>query len=396
MKQLKGKLNANKIKANAYPPGNYSDGNNLYLRVKPTGARSWVFRYKVDGHPKEIGIGSLIDRTLTEARNLVIDMRRSVAAGMNPKSLLAPKQQTKTFSDYASELIESKKAGWRNAKHAQQWVNTIEQYAMPVIGGKQVKDIDLSDIKRIITPIWVDKTETASRLRMRIEAVIDYGYLHEGIDKANPARWKGCLDKLLPARKKTQTVQHFNAIHYNNLPDFMAKLRSHSSMSALCIQWILLTACRSGEARLMTWQEIDFSTRIWTVPAAKMKACREHRIPLSDQCIHVLTQAEKFKSLSKDGLVFFGRSGKALSDVAVSKTLKALSYKEATVHGLRSGFKDWSSDKTDCQRNIIEASLAHSLGAVELAYQRSDLLEKRRQLMSDWAIYLTARPKEHL
>lgn len=382
------KLQANKIKANAYPPGNHSDGGCLYLRVKETGARSWVFRYKKDYRAVEIGLGGLAIRTLTEARQLAHDMRRAVARSIDPKTLLQPKKQTKSFKDYADELIRSKKAGWRNEKHAQQWVNTLNEYVHPVIGNKQIHDIGLDDVKKILSPIWTTKAETASRVRMRIEAVLDYAYLHEGIDKANPARWRGCLDKIYPPRKKTQTVQHFNAIHYDELPVVMAKLKELDSMTSLCLCWVALTACRSSEARFMTWQEIDLDKRVWVIPGGRMKAGREHRVPLSDMCMNVLEQAEKFKSLSKGGLVFFGRSGKALSDVALSKAIKSVSYKEATVHGLRSSFKDWAADKTSFQKNIIEMSLAHSLGAIEAAYQRSDLLEKRRELMALWSEHL--------
>ncbi|SFN03254.1 tyrosine-type recombinase/integrase [Nitrosomonas communis] len=381
-----GKLQAVKIKT--LPPGSHSDGNCLYLRVKDSGARSWVFRYKVNGKPVELGMGSVSVRTLSEARDLAVDMKRAIASGSNPKNLLAPKQQTKTFADYALELIESKRAGWRNTKHAQQWVNTLQEYVFPFIGKKPVQEIYLEDIKRILKPIWYDKTETASRVRMRVEAVLDFGYLHESIDKANPARWRGCLDHVYPSPKKTQPVEHFEAISYNRLPEIMAILRAKTSMSAYCVRWIALTACRSNEAREMVWDEIDINNAIWTIPANRIKAGREHRVPLSQECIEILEKVKTFKLLSKNGLVFFNQYGDALSDVAISKALKSISYKEATIHGLRSSFRDWAAEKTQYPSEVCEQALAHAIGAVEGAYRRSDLFNKRQKLMNDWSDYL--------
>ncbi len=381
------------IQINSLPPGSHSDGNCLYLRVKDSGARSWVFRYKVNGKPVELGMGSVSVRTLSEARHLAIDMKRAIAAGSNPKSLLAPKQQTKTFSDYALELIESKRAGWRNTKHAQQWINTLQEYVFPFVSKKPVKEIHLEDIKRILKPIWYTKTETASRVRMRIEAVLDFGYLHEGIDKANPARWRGCLDHVYPSPKKTQPVEHFEAVHYDKLPAIMAILRAKTSMSAYCVRWIALTACRSNEAREMVWDEIDVDKAIWTIPAERIKAGREHRVPLSQECIEILEMIKTFEIPSKNGLVFFNPYGNALSDVAISKMLKSVSFKEATIHGLRSSFRDWAAEKTHYPREVCEQSLAHAIGAVEGAYRRSDLFNKRRELMNDWGKFLQAKLK---
>jgi integrase len=381
-----GKLKA--IQINSLPPGSHSDGNCLYLRVKDSGARSWVFRYKVNGKPVELGIGSISVRTLSDARYLAIDMKRAIAAGMNPKSLLAPKQQTKTFANYAHELIESKKAGWRSGKHTQQWPNTLQEYVFPVIGKKPVKEIGLEEVKKILNPIWATKTETANRVRMRIEAVLDYGYLHEGLDKANPARWKGCLDKVFPSRKKTQPVKHFEAIHHEQLPAIMERLRTKTSMSSLCCRWIALTACRSDEARSMTWDEINVDKATWTIPPERIKAGRKHRVPLTKECIEILSQVQALRTSSKNVLVFFNRLGGSLSDAAISKTLKSVSYKEATIHGLRATFKTWATNKADYPHQIVELALAHSLGALEEAYQREDAFDKRRKLMNDWADYL--------
>lgn len=381
-----GKLKA--IQINSLPPGSHSDGNCLYLRVKDTGARSWVFRYKVNGKPVELGIGSLTVRTLSEARDLAVDMRRLIAAGMNPKQALTPKQQTKTFADYAGEFIESKRPGWRNSKHTQQWQNTLQEYAIPCIGGMTVREIELSDIKKILIPIWTSKTETASRLRMRIEAVLDYGYLHEKIDKANPARWRGCLDKIFPSPKKIKKHEHFEAIPYDQLPAIMSTLRQKQSMSALCVRWVALTACRSGEARSMGWDEVYADKNIWVIPGEKMKAGKEHRIPLTSECIEILDQIRSLSIKSKNDLVFFNSKGGAISDVAISKMLKSVSFNDATVHGLRSSFRDWAAEKTHYPREVCEQALAHSIGVIEGAYRRSDLFEKRRQLMNDWRDFL--------
>ncbi|MBA3757056.1 MAG: tyrosine-type recombinase/integrase [Nitrosomonas sp.] len=248
----------------------------------------------------------------------------------------------KTFAEYARECIEHKKAGWRNSKHASQWNNTLVQYAFPFIGEKSITDIGVDDVKSVFTSIWKDKTETASRVRQRIEVVLDYAFLHEDIDKSNPARWKGCLDHVFAAPKKVSPVAHFNAIPYAKLAEVMQALRAKTSMSAYCVRWIELTACRSSEACGMTWEEIDIASKTWTIPFNRMKFGREHRVPLNDECIEILTKLDEFKSMS-DGMVFVNK----LSDVAASKTLKIVSYPEATVHGLRSSFRDWCGDHTN-------------------------------------------------
>lgn len=381
------KLKAIQIKT--LPPGNHSDGDNLYLRVKDTGARSWVFRYKVDGRAFELGLGSIAVRSLQEARHLAADMKRAIFRGQNPKSILTPKlQQKKTFQEYANELIEHKKAGWRNAKHAQQWHNTLIQYVCPAIGRKPVSEVSVDDLKRILKPIWNTKTETASRVRMRIEAILDYGYLTEGLERSNPARWKGCLDKIFPPRKKVQAVQHFNAIHYKNLAAVMDQLRLRDTMTAFCLRWIMLTACRSGEARKMVWSDVDIESRVWSIPKDKAKTGVMHRIPLNDECLQILAQVKSFNVNSE--VVFSNKLGNPFSDVALSKLLKSVSYPTATVHGLRSSFRDWCAE-SNVSMEVSETALAHSLKEVQAAYRRSDLFELRRVLMEDWGRYLRNR-----
>ncbi len=375
------------VQINSLPPGTHSDGNNLLLRVRDSGSRSWVFRYKQNGRAIEIGLGSTNDRTLAEARDIASNMRRAIARGQSPKEVLRIEKPSKTFSDYALECIEHKKAGWRNSKHASQWTNTLKQYAFPFIGDKSITDIGVDDVKAVLNPIWKGKTETASRVRQRIEVVLDYAFLHEDIDKSNPARWKGCLDHVFAAPKKVSPVVHFNAIPYMQLQEVMKALRAKECMSAYCVRWIALTACRSSEARGMTWDEINMTTKTWTIPPNRMKSGREHRVPLNDECLEILTKLEKYKS-ANDGMVF----GQKLSDVAVSKTLKIVSYPKATVHGLRSSFRDWCGDKTNFPRDVCEAALAHSVqNQTEAAYRRSDLFEKRRELMVKWGDYIDNR-----
>lgn len=372
------------VQINILPQGTHSDGGNLLLRVRESGSRSWVFRYKQNSRAIELGLGSTLDRTLAEARELASDMRRAISRGQSPKEVLKIEKPSKTFADYALECIDHKKAGWRNSKHANQWYNTLECYAFPIIGDKRITDIGIEDIKAVLNPIWKDKTETASRVRQRIEAVMDYAFLHEGIDKSNPARWKGCLDHVYPAPKKVSPVKHFNAIPYARLPEIMLLLRAKNSMSAFCARWIALTACRSSEAREMTWSEVDIESRTWVVPATRMKSGREHRVPLNDESIAILTTLLSLKSGNSDK-VFLSK----LSDVAVSKTLKRVSYQEATVHGLRSSFRDWCGDKTNFAREVCEAALAHAIqNQTEAAYRRSDLFEKRRDLMTQWGEFL--------
>lgn len=291
------------VQINSLPPGTHSDGGNLLLRVRESGSRSWVFRYKQNGRASELGLGSTNDRTLAEAREIANDMRRAISRGQSPKEVLQVVKPSKTFSEYAVECIEQKKAGWRNSKHASQWINTLKQYAFPFIGDKSVTDIGVDDIKAVLNPIWKGKTETASRVRQRIEVVLDYAFLHEGIDKSNPARWKGCLDHVFAAPKKVSPVVHFNAIPYIKLPEIMQVLRAKTSMSAYCVRWIILTASRSSEARRMTWEEVDMDTRTWPVPSNRMKSGREHRVPLDDECMEILATLDQFKSVN-NGVVF--------------------------------------------------------------------------------------------
>lgn len=374
------------------PVGTHSDGGNLYLRVRPGGSRAWVFRFKDGGKVRELGLGPTHARSLAEARTLAAAMRAAVLGNKDPAQVLAREtgddEKSKTFADCAQELIEAKRPGWRNAKHAQQWANTLRDYALPAIGGKLPADIGIADVKAILLPLWATKTETATRVRQRIEAVIDYAAVHGLCDGPNPARWKGCLDKVLPPPRKVTKVEHHAAAPYADLPRIMAELACKDHASALALRFIILTACRSGEARAATWDEIDLQARVWTVPATRMKAGREHRVPLSEATVSVLSQAQALRRASTD-LVLPGARDGVLSDVAANKTLHTVA-PDVTVHGFRSSFRVWCEEQTNFPRSVTEAALAHTnKDKVEAAYQRSDLFERRRDLMAQWASYCT-------
>jgi integrase len=316
-------------------------------------------------------------------------MRTALADGKNPSSVLKEgfELASKTFRECALELIDVKRAGWRNKKHAQQWENTLAQYAYPSIGNKSPADISIADVKAVLLPLWATKTETATRLRQRIEAVLDYAAVHDGSDRRNPARWKGNLDKVLPpARKVTKRVHHA-AAPYAEVPRIMASLRNKDFLSAYCLRFTILTAARSGEARGARWSEMDLKAKLWAVPGGRMKAEREHRVPLCDEAMSILTEMQRWRMDDTD-LVFPSSRGTLLSDVALNKTLHTVA-PNVTVHGFRSAFRDWGAETTSYPSAVLELALAHiNSNQVEAAYQRSDLLERRKQLMVDWGIFL--------
>lgn len=374
--------------------GFHSDGGNLYLRVKPTGARSWVFRYKaggkgkIEGKVRELGIGSKDDRSLAQARELAGKMRTALADGKDPAELLNRRDAAAmTFTHYAKELIEVKRSGWRNAKHAGQWTSTLEQYAYPTIGGKLPAEITLADVKAILLPMWATKTETATRLRQRIEAVLDYTAVHEKAHgRYNPARWKANLDMILPAAKKVTKRVHHAAAPYADVPAIMSALRDKDFLSAYCLRFTILTAARSGEARGALWSEIDLAAKTWTIPADRMKAGVLQRVPLCDEVMLILTKMQEWR-LDDAERVFSGERGGLLSDVAVNKTLHYIA-PDVTVHGFRSSFRVWGAEATSYPSAVLEAALAHvNPNEVEASYQRSDLFEKRRELMQAWGNY---------
>ncbi len=308
-----------------------------------------------------------------------IDQRKAAVAKVRAEQVKSVR-----FGWCAEQYIESHRAGWRNAKHAEQWSKTLKDYAGPVIGGLRVDQIDTAHIMKILQPMWNEKPETASRLRGRIENVLDWAKVHQYRSGENPARCKGHLDKLLPARSKVKKEQHHAAQPWQDMSSLMTKLRQQEGMGARAVEFVVYTAARSGEVRGARWAEIDFKNVAWRVPADRMKAGKEHRVPLSAAAILVLSEARK---LTPDcEFIFPGPSGKPLSDMTLTKVLRRMEYAEVTVHGFRSSFRDWAAEATEYPSDLVEMALAHTISSkVEAAYRRGDMIEKRLALMEDWA-----------
>lgn len=369
--------------------GRHGDGRGLFLYVKASGARSWVLRYQTHGRRHDLGLGAYPDVTLAIAREKALEARQLIAAGGDP---IAAKRQAKpkTFKDAALELIESKRHGWKNAKHAAQWTSTLETYVFPKLGPMQVVNVTTADVVGALKPIWSLKPETANRVRQRIEAVLDYASALGIREGDNPARWRGHLDHLLPKPKKVRAVKHHPALPHADIADFMADLSNRTGVAANALAFTILTAARSGETRGMLWSEIDLENKIWTVPAQRMKAGKEHRVPLTPETIALLGPRR-----SDDELVFESQAklGKPISDMSMTAVLRRMGRGEITVHGFRSTFRDWAGETTGFAREVIEAALAHGIkDKSEAAYARSDLFDKRRTLMQAWA-HKAAPPK---
>lgn len=368
-------------------PGRHGDGRGLFLYVKPTGARSWVLRYQVQGRRRDLGLGPYPDVTLAMARERAAEARRLIAEGQDP---IAKKQQAKpkTFREAALELIESKRPGWKNAKHAAQWTSTLEAYVFPKIGAVQIAKIETADVISTLTPIWAAKPETANRVRQRIEAVIDYASALGIRSGDNPARWRGHLDHLLPKPTKVRAVKHHPALPHAEIADFMAEISKRTGVAARALAFTILTAARSGETRGMTWSEVDLEAKVWTIPAARMKAGKEHRVPLTAAALALLGPK------GHNATLVFGsdtKSGKPISDMSMTAVLRRMERADITVHGFRSTFRDWAGETTGFPREVIEAALAHGIkNKAEAAYARSDLFDKRRKLMEAWATVASA------
>jgi len=376
-------LSARKVETAA--PGRHGDGRGLFLYVKPSGTRSWVLRYQVQGRRRDLGLGAYPDVSLSMARDRASEARRLIAEGEDP---ITKKQQAKpkTFREAAVELIEHKRPGWKSAKHAAQWNATLEAYVFPKIGAIQVAKIETADVIATLTPIWSEKPETASRVRQRIEAVIDYASALGICTRENPARWRGHLDHLLPKPKKVRAVKHHPALPHADIADFMSDLGKREGVAARALAFTILTAARSGETRGMTWGEVDLESRIWTIPAERMKAGKEHRVPLSDAAVALLGKIGE--EGANETLVFESEAkpGKPISDMSMTAVLRRMKCSNVTVHGFRSTFRDWAGETTGFPREVIEAALAHGIkDKAEAAYARSDLFDKRRSLMDAWA-----------
>lgn len=377
--------------------GYWLDGGGLYLQVSKTGAKSWIYRYQLHGKRREMGLGSLASvpakearRRAAEARALVhdkidpVEHRRQQAAAAAELAAHAA-AGTVTFKAVALDYIKANRAGWKNAKHVSQWTNTLKEYVYPIAGDVPVGAVDTDMVLRILNPIWLTKTETAKRLRGRIEAVLAYakvkGYRHG----ENPAAWRGHLDNVLPKPGKIAPHKHHPALPYDEMGGFMAKLREVVGVSPLCLEFVILTACRSGEALGAKWSEVDEEKGVWTIPARRMKGRSEHRVPLSTAALAVI---EKARKLRQNEYLFPGvRSGKPMSDMSLLMLLRRL-HPGVTVHGFRSSFRDWAAEVTHYPGDLAEMALAHTVSnKVEAAYRRGDMFEKRRQMMDDWAAW---------
>lgn len=381
-------------------PGMWNDGLGLYLAVADSGSASWVYRYKIDRRPRQMGLGSLDDVGLASARELADAARKKAHAGIDP---LAERKAAKlatrvdrakvmTFRQCAEAYIAAHQAGWRSAKHAQQWPHTLERFAYPVIGDLPVAEIDLHLVLKIIEPIWATKTVTASRVRGRIEAVLAWATTRGLRQGDNPAAWRGRLDTLLPRKEKVAPVEHHEALSYGQIGAFMARLRQEDGGVARALEFMILTATRTSETRLARWSEINLAERLWTVPAERMKMGKEHRVPLSDRAMEILAaQAD----LRQNDYVFAGRHSAALADNLMLQLAKKLSGSNVTAHGFRSSFRDWAAERSSFPHEVCEMALGHVVGdAVERAYRRGDLLQKRHQLAEAWARYCSTPAAE--
>ena len=409
MRQL-GKLKALTV-ARMKAPGMHNDGGGLYLQVSGAGAKSWIFRYRVAefdpntgevardsatnkarGTSREMGLGSASVVSLDEARELAADCRRLRQQGIDPiearreAKLRAALEQARSlkFREAATAYIAAHRAGWRNEKHAAQWTATLQTYAYPVFGEASVQAIDTALVMNVLDPIWSSKTETAGRVRGRIEVILDWATVRGFRSGENPARWRGHLDKLLPARSKVRKVKHHAALPYAEIGAFLRELRSREGASARALEFTILTAVRTGESLGAKWTEIDLANRVWIVPAERMKASREHRVPLSEAALELLTRV---KEAQEGDVVFPGAySGRPLSNMALLELLRGMGWGRVTTHGFRSTFRDWAAELTSFPSEVVEMALAHAVAdQVEAAYRRGDLFHKRRRLMEAWA-----------
>jgi integrase len=368
------------------PTGMHSDGGGLWLQVGKTGARSWIFRYAIDGRARAMGLGPLHSVSLVTARQKAAECRSQRVEGIDPlearAAVRAPIAPV-TFRDVALEYVEVKEAGWRNAEHRRQWSATLAEDVFPIIGDVPVASIDTEAVLRVLKPIWNTKTETASRVRGRIEAVLDAAKARGLRTGENPARWRGNLSTILPEKSKVRSATHHAAMDYAAVPAFMATLRTRDGAAARALELLILAAARTGEIVNLRRSEIDTDAALWTIPGERMKARKPHRVPLSAPALAILA------ALPRNGeLVFPGEhKAGAMHDQSMLELLKRMGV-DVTVHGFRSAFRDWAGETTNFPNHVVEMALAHAIGnAVEAAYRRGDLFEKRRELMTAWATY---------
>jgi integrase len=373
-------------------PGRYPVGGvaGLCLKIAPSGARSWVLRIAIGGKRRDAGLGGFPDVPLAMAREKARRAREEVEQGVDPiaqraaahSALMAARGAETTFEQASRKFIEAKAHEWANAKHTAQWLATLSTYAFPIVGKLQVRDVTLAHIVKILEPIWTTKTETATRLRGRIENVLDWATVRGYRQGDNPARWKGHLDKVLPKPGKVAKVEHHSAVPVEEIGTFMTAVRQQNGIAAKALEFVVLTAARSGEVRGALWSEIDLHNKVWTIPGSRMKAGREHRIPLSTPALSLLNSLPRYED---NDVVFVAPRGGMLSDMSLTAVMRRMKI-DAVPHGFRSSFRDWAAERTNYPREVAEMALAHTIQSkVEAAYRRGDLFEKRSRMMRDWA-----------
>ena len=393
------KLNSSRSVEAVKDVGYHHCGPGLYLQVSPSGTKSWIYRFKspVTKKQREMGLGSQSVIGLAEARQLASEQKRLVTLGTDPieerkhiqKSKAIERARNVSFGEVAEACIKAKSHEWRNAKHAQQWSNSLKQYAYPILGELPLSDISTDLVLKIVEPIWISKTETASRVRQRIETIWDYGKARNYVDGENPARLKGHLDQLLPKTSKVKKVRHFPALPYDEIGNFMNSLRNRSGFSALGLEFLILTASRTGEVIGAKWSEFDLEKAVWTIPAERMKAGKEHWVPLTSRAIEILSSITSNRN--PEEYVFSGwKQNTGLSNNAFLALLKKMGRSDITAHGFRSTFRDWAAENAyQFSNETIELALAHTIkNKAEAAYRRGDQLQRRRELMLSWEQFI--------
>lgn len=375
-------------------PGKYGDGGGLRLVVLKPGARNWVFRFTLRGKRREMGLGRYPDVGLADERKLAGECRYQVREGADPIEERRVESETvPSFTSCAAQYIRAHRRGWRNAKHARQWISTLKTYVRPVIGAKPVDALETEDILKVLTPIWTTRTETAKRVQSRMENILDFAAARKYRDPLSPARWQGHLDKLLPPPSKVRTIKHRPAMPYTDVPAFMAELGKNGSISAQALMFMILTAARTSEVLLARWDEFAFDDAIWSIPAARMKGRREHRVPLSCEALDILRALPR---TDRNSFIFPGaRYGKPLSNMAMLQVMRGMGYGingdrgPYVPYSFRSSFRDWTGEVSNIPRDVAEMALAHAIeNKVEAAYRRGDLFGKRVKMMDAWANYL--------
>lgn len=378
-------------------PALTNDGDGLYLKIGKSGGASWIYRFRWNGKLRDMGLGSCSDVGLSDARELASNNRKLVKQGADPLEARdeGKKEITKTltFTSCAARYIKAHRRSWRNAKHARQWVSTLKTYARPKIGKIAITDLSTHNVLEVLNPIWTNKNETAKRVQGRIENILDYAAAHGYRDPINPARWRGHLDKLLAKPSRVQNVKHHPAMQYEQVATFMSAIAAYNNTSSQALTFLILTATRTSEVLNAEWNEVDFDNATWIIPSERMKASREHRVPLSQQALALLTALPRIKDNS---YIFPGmKLGRPLSNMALLQFMRGLGYGPSgekgnyVPHGFRSSFRDWTGEVTSYPRDVAEMALAHAIeNKVEAAYRRGDLFDKRRRMMQDWSDYI--------